>query len=152
MVSTSFNFLIFFPIATILNWIIPIKFRVYFLLIASYFFYINIKPVYLLLLIGISTSTWLFTNLIDKAQNDIKKKKFMIINIIIILLPLFFFKYFGIINQAILTILESNLLKWSLPEIKLILPIGISFYTFMAIGYTVDVYNEKMLCYSIIIF
>jgi D-alanyl-lipoteichoic acid acyltransferase DltB (MBOAT superfamily) len=68
----------------------------------------------------------------------------MVINIILILLPLLFYKYFTVINNGIVTLLESNNLRWHLPEIKLLLPIGISFYTFMAIGYTVDVFNEKI--------
>ncbi len=68
----------------------------------------------------------------------------MVINIVLILLPLFFFKYFGILNDRIITLLETFNLRWPLPEIKLILPVGISFYTFMAIGYTIDVYNEEI--------
>jgi D-alanyl-lipoteichoic acid acyltransferase DltB (MBOAT superfamily) len=68
----------------------------------------------------------------------------MVINVILILIPLFFFKYFSSINDGINLLLESANLKLALPEINLILPIGISFYTFMAIGYTVDVYNEDI--------
>jgi len=68
----------------------------------------------------------------------------MIINIILILLPLFFFKYFNMVNQAIFGLLESLNLRWPLPDISLILPVGISFYTFMAIGYTIDVHNEEL--------
>jgi len=68
----------------------------------------------------------------------------MIINIILILLPLFFFKYFTGINNGLIGLLEFYNLRWPLPEINFLLPIGISFYTFMAIGYTVDVYNEEI--------
>ncbi|MBN1185295.1 MAG: MBOAT family protein [Bacteroidales bacterium] len=68
----------------------------------------------------------------------------MIINIILILLPLFFFKYFSSINDGIIFLMESWHIRWPLPEITLILPIGISFYIFMAIGYTIDVYNESI--------
>ena len=68
----------------------------------------------------------------------------MVINIVLILLPLFFFKYFSVINNVLISFLENNNLRWPLPEIKFILPVGISFYTFMAIGYTVDVYNEEI--------
>jgi D-alanyl-lipoteichoic acid acyltransferase DltB (MBOAT superfamily) len=58
--------------------------------------------------------------------------------------PLFYFKYFAALNNEIFALLETYNLRWPLPEIKLILPIGISFYTFMAIGYTIDVYNEEI--------
>ena len=144
MVFTSFNFLIFFPLVGVLYYITPARFRWLTLLIASYFFYINIKPVFALLVAGITISTFVFTRLIDKTKIESTKKRLMVINVILILLPLFFFKYFSEINNALITDLENYNLRWPLPEIKLILPIGISFYTFMAIGYTIDVYNEEI--------
>lgn len=144
MVFTSFNFLIFFPIVAVLYWITPTKFRWLTLLIASYFFYINIKPVYVLLVAGVTLSTYVFTRLMDKTNQESRKKGYMIINVILILLPLFFFKYFAAINSVIFSLLESYNLRWPLPEMKLLLPIGISFYTFMAIGYTIDVNNEEI--------
>jgi alginate O-acetyltransferase complex protein AlgI len=144
MVFTSFNFLIFFPALTILYYLTPSRYRLFTLLAASYFFYINVKPVFAFLVAGITLSTYFFTRLIDNTNIESKKKSFMIVNVILILLPLFFFKYFSVINNGILGILERNNLRWPLPEIKLILPIGISFYTFMAVGYTIDVYNEEI--------
>ena len=144
MIFTSFNFLIFFPILAILYWLTHNKYRWLTLLIASYFFYINIKPVFAILVAGVTLSTYIFTQLIDNTGIESKKKTFMLINIILILLPLFFFKYFGNINAEIFSLLESINIRWPFPEIKFILPIGISFYTFMAIGYTIDVYNEEI--------
>jgi len=144
MVFTSFNFLIFFPLLAILYWITPAKYHWLALLIASYFFYINIKPVFALLLAGVSISTYIFTRLIDGTNVESKKKRYMVINIVLILLPLFFFKYFSAINEGIFALLDSINVRWPLPEIKLLLPVGISFYTFLAIGYTVDVYNEEI--------
>ncbi|MBN1185297.1 MAG: MBOAT family protein [Bacteroidales bacterium] len=144
MVFTSLNFLLFFPSVAVIYYITPSKYRWIILLVASYFFYINIKPIFILLVAGVTASTYLFTCLIDITSNEAKKRNYMIINIILILLPLFFFKYFGAINNGMLEFMESVNLRWPLPEISLILPIGISFYTFMAIGYTIDVYNEKI--------
>ncbi len=144
MIFNSFNFFIFFPLLTVFYWISPAKLRWLILLVASYFFYINIKPVYIFLLAGVTLSTYVFTRLIDQTNIESRKKTFMIINIFLIILPLFFFKYFSAINNAIFTILDSYHLRWPLPEIQLWLPIGISFYTFMAIGYTIDVYNEEI--------
>jgi alginate O-acetyltransferase complex protein AlgI len=144
MVFTSFNFLILFPLLGVIYWITPAQYRWITLLIASYFFYINIKPVFALLLGGVTLSTYMFSRLIDNTTIETKKKRYMLINIILILLPLFFFKYFSSINDGFIVMLEANHARWPLPEIKLILPIGISFYTFMAIGYTIDVYNEDI--------
>ncbi len=144
MSFTSINFLLFFPLLTVVYWFTPAKYRWVTLLLASYFFYINLKPVFALLTAGVTVSTYLFARLIDKTSNEVEKKRYMRINVFMILLPLFFFKYFSNINEGIFRILESFHIRWPLPDIKLILPIGISFYTFMAIGYTLDVYNEKI--------
>lgn len=144
MVFTSLNFLLFFPSVIILFYITPIKYRWLTLLIASYFFYLNIEPVFGLLTAIITLSTYYFTHQIDKAKDDKTKSKFMYINVIIVLLPLFFFKYFADINDGIFNILEAYNVRWVLPKITFLLPVGISFYTFMAIGYTIDVYNEEM--------
>src|SRR5665647_3031912 len=107
MVFTSFNFLIFFPLIALLYWITPAKFRWLTLLVASYFFYINIEPVYSFLVAGVTLSTYVFTRLIDQTNIESRKKTFMIINNFLIILPLFFFKYFSAINNTIFTILDS---------------------------------------------
>lgn len=144
MVFTSFNFLIFFPTVLVLYFLLPQKFRPAFLLIASYYFYINIKPVYALLLAGVTLTTYFFTNLIDKAKSEKKKRQLLIADIIITLLPLFFFKYFNFVNEGVFTLLNYAGLHLPLPHISLLLPVGISFYTFMALGYAIDVYNEEI--------
>ena len=144
MSFTSFNFLIFFPSVAVLYFIVPKKFRWMVLLFSSYFFYINIKPVYALLLAGITSSTYLFTLAIDRTKIESRKKVLMQINTGLILAPLFFFKYFNSINDGIFDLLEYLHIRWPLPEISFILPLGISYYTFMAIGYTIDVYNEEI--------
>lgn len=144
MVFTSLNFLLFFPAVVILSYLTPARYRWVTLLAASYFFYINIKPVYALLSAGITLSTYLFTRLIDGTENEDHKRRYMLINVFLILLPLLFFKYFSAVNNEILAVLDKHNLRWPLPELKYILPIGISYYTFMCIGYTVDVYNEEI--------
>lgn len=68
----------------------------------------------------------------------------MVWGIILVLLPLFFFKYFNFVNESILGLLSSIGLNITIPPVKWMLPVGISFYTFMAIGYIVDVYNEEV--------
>ncbi len=144
MVFTSFNFLIYFPIVALLFYLTPLKWRWITLLAASFFFYINIKPVYALLLAGVICFTYLFTRLISNTRNEARRTFYLVFNIVLVLLPLFFFKYFSVINNIMIQSLDNWNLHWPLPEIKYMLPIGISFYTFMAIGYTVDVYNEDM--------
>lgn len=144
MVFTSFNFLVFFPAVLLVYFLLPQKFRWMFLLAASYYFYINIKPVYALLLAGVTLTTYIFTNQIAKAKSDKTKKWLLISAIILTLLPLFFFKYFNFVNEGIFGLLNATGLHLPLPHLSLLLPVGISFYTFMALGYTIDVYNEEV--------
>lgn len=144
MVFTSFNFLIFFPAVIITYFLLPQKVRWGFLLIASYYFYINIKPVYAILLAGITLTTYFFAVQIDKTKSEKRKKQLLIADIIITLLPLFFYKYFNFVNEGIFTLLNYTGLHLPLPKLTLILPVGISFYTFMALGYVIDVYNEEI--------
>ena len=112
------------------------------LLTGSYFFYINLKPTYALLVAGVTISTYIFARLIYNTNIESRRKVFMLTNVVLILLPLFFFKYFSGINNGILKLLETCNLRWPFPELEILLPIGISFYTFMAIGYTIDIYNH----------
>ncbi len=144
MIFTALNFLLFFPILAVLFYLTPIKWRGLLLLLASIFFYLNISPIYLLLLLGVATSTYGFTYLMSQSKNDARNRRYMIANIVLILLPLFFFKYFQVMNNYMLSSLTENGLYWPLPEFKFLLPVGISFYTFVAIGYTIDVYNEEV--------
>lgn len=144
MVFTSLNFLLFFPLVAVLFYLTPLKYRWVTLLVASYFFYVNIKPIYALLLVGVTVSTYIFTRLMDNTGDDSIKKRYMILNIVLVLFPLFFYKYFAAINHGLLGVMQQLHVSWPLPEVSLLLPVGISFYTFMAVGYTIDVYNEDL--------
>lgn len=144
MSFTSFHFLIFFPLVVLLYNIIPQKWRKLFLLVASYAFYINMQPVYALLLAGVTVATYMFAKGIDKANTDEKKHRLEVLGIVIVLVPLFFYKYFNFVNESVMTLLGSVGLHVSLPTIELMLPVGISFYTFMSISYLVDLYNEEV--------
>ncbi|MBK7558158.1 MAG: hypothetical protein IPI54_07645 [Chitinophagaceae bacterium] len=89
MVFTSFNFLVFFPTVLVVYFLLPQKFRWVFLLAASYYFYINIKPVYALLLAGVTLTTYIFTNLIAQTNSEKGKRLYLTLAIVLTLLPLF---------------------------------------------------------------
>lgn len=144
MIFTSLSYILFFPLVVLLFWIIPDRLKYKYLLVVSYLFYINIMPVYAMLLACVTCTTWFMTVLIDKAYDDRKKRGYLFLNIIFVLSPLFFFKYYSSINMALESIFDIYHLRWPMPKMELILPIGISYYTFVAIGYTVDVYNEEI--------
>ena len=94
MTFTSFDFLIFFPLVVLIyNILSRGVVRRWFLLIASYFFYINMQPIYAILLVLVTISTYLFTRGISIAKTEKKKHSLEVWGIIVVLLPLFFFKY-----------------------------------------------------------
>lgn len=102
------------------------------------------QPVYALLLAGVTLSTYFFSKSISNNKSEKKKQNLLVLGIIFVVLPLFFFKYFGFLNETITNLLNQVGLQIKLPMISFMLPVGISFYTFMAIGYLVDVYNDDV--------
>ena len=144
MTFTSFKFLIFFPLVVLLYNIIPKKMRVWYLLLVSYVFYAFMQPVYLLLLGAVTGVTYGFTRWMGATDDEDKKRRLMILGIVLVLLPLLFFKYFNFINDFISAFLANIGISTILPRMPWMLPVGISFYTFMAIGYLIDVNNEEV--------
>lgn len=144
MVFTSFEFIIFFLSLSIFYFSISIKYRWKLLLISSLFFYGLIKPIFILILLFISITIYLGSILFEKIHFEKYKFYSFIIILLITIAPLLFFKYFNSINQYILIFFERAPSKNILSNSWLILPIGISYYTFMAVGYITDVYNEKI--------
>lgn len=144
MTFTSFEFLLFFPLVVLLYNIVPSKGRVWYLLVVSYVFYALMQPVYLVLLATITLLTYGVTRWIACIDNEDKKRWLEIVGIIAVLLPLFLFKYFNSIGAGVGSLLSAIGIEVTVPSIKWLLPVGISFYTFMSIGYIVDTYNEEV--------
>ena len=109
----------------------------------SYYFYMCWKAEYAFL-IAFSTTVDYVCGLQMARQTDQKKrKKWMLISIFMNLGQLFLFKYFNFFNDGTRAVFDSLNIFYNVPEFKLILPVGISFYTFQSISYTVDVYKGK---------
>ena len=140
MLFNSIAFLIFFPIVVIVYFLIPtLKYRNLFLLAASYYFYMNWEPVYALLLLTSTGVTYLAALGISKYQSH--KKLFLVSSLVINLAILFFFKYFNWAAENVTIIMDWLGLSIHIPEFKVLLPVGISFYIFQALGYSIDVYR-----------
>lgn len=145
MIYNSFFFLVCFPLIFLLYYLIPAKYqkgRNLFLLVVSYLLYINWKPVYALILLGVTGITYLSAMQIDRKREH--SKKIMIIGVIVGLIPLLFFKYFNFINEQVYALLSMVGLRYELQGLNWAVPIGISFFTFQAIGYVWDVYYKKI--------
>lgn len=141
MLFNSLIFLVFFPVVTIGFFLLPHKYRWIFLLAASYYFYMNWKPVYALLISFSTLITWGCGILVESSKNVSQKKTWLTISLIINFGILFVFKYFNFINESVFELLSFLHLRWEVPNLDLLLPVGISFYTFQAVGYTIDVYR-----------
>lgn len=143
MLFNSFEFLIFFPVVCLIYYLLKgLKWRNMFLLVASYYFYMNWKPVYALLILTSTVLTYGCGLLVEKYTDDQRKKKvFLVTSLVINFAILFLFKYFNFIGDSITAIFFAMGISWQVPNLDVLLPVGISFYTFQAVGYSIDVYR-----------
>lgn len=144
MIFNSFNFLILYPFIFLFYYVIPARYkkiRNYFLLVVSYSLYISWKPIYALILFGVTLFSYITAIQIEKAKNP---KLTMLIGIIATLMPLLFFKYFNFINEQIVDSLCLIGINIQLKGLNWAIPLGISFYTFQSMGYIWDVYYKKI--------
>lgn len=143
MLFNSFSFLSFFAIVVTLFFLIPFRFRKTILLVASYFFYLLWKFEYGVL-IGVSTVLSYYTAVIIADKKFEERKKYLVICLFINISILFFFKYFNFFNDNFRNIFFYFDINYPIPDIlKIILPVGISFYTFETISYVLDVYYDR---------
>lgn len=142
MLFNSFEFLIFFPIVTGLYFLLPHRFRWLLLLIASCYFYMAFVPIYILILGFTIVIDYVAGIMIENAQGK-RRKVYLVISILSNVGVLALFKYYNFINENI-----SELLGWfhhenPLPFLSILLPVGLSFHTFQAMSYTIEVYRGK---------
>ena len=136
MLFNSIDFLIFFPIVLVVLWCMPKKARQLWMLFCSYFFYMCWEAKYLLLILASTLITYSCAILMEKTDLLRRKKLIMFLCIASNLGILFFFKYFNFFLDTI------GYISHSVPRhISILLPVGISFYTFQALGYTIDCYR-----------
>lgn len=144
MLFNSIAFLLFFPIVCVIYFSIPpqmIRARNLLLLIASYYFYMNWQPAYALLLLTSTFVTYIAALGIGCFEDRRKKKICLVSSLVLNLAILFLFKYYNFLSSNISMGLDACGLKIDIPEFGFILPVGISFYTFQALGYSIDVYR-----------
>lgn len=148
LLFNSVKFLMFFPMVTILYFLIPHKFRYLWLLVASYYFYMCWNPKYAIL-IAISTIITYLSGLLIQRVNEVKdvhgairlKKIILISSFASNLGILFLFKYLNFFTLNLTTVLAKFNILITVPTFDFLLPAGISFYTFQALSYTMDVYR-----------
>ena len=139
MLFSSLLFIFFFlPIFLLLYYLVPFKFKNFILLIFSLIFYAWGEPKYILLLILITLLNYICGLIIDKNYNKKVRKSVMVICVIFNILLLGFFKYTNFIIDNL------NSFGFNLNMLNIALPLGISFYVFQTMSYTIDLYRKKV--------
>ena len=139
MLFNSLEFLLFFPIVTLSYFILPSRFRWILLLIASYVFYMFWNPIYIVLIIFSTLVDYIAGLMMGKYPlKSIQRKWYLGLSLFSNLGLLFLFKYFNFFAD-----IWANIVNSDFDALSLILPMGISFYTFQTLSYSIDVYKGE---------
>ena len=142
MIFHSLDFVLFFLVFTAIYWWLPHRFQNIFLFAGSYFFYGYVHPWFLIL---IATSTIIdYCAARGMEARPEHKRTFLWMSIVTNFGMLGFFKYFNFFVDNVAAVLASMGLPWNQPTLRILLPVGISFYTFQAMSYTIDVYKGEL--------
>lgn len=136
MLFNSLEFLIFFPVVCLLYFPLPQALKKPWLLVCSYYFYMCWHAGFALLIFVSTLSTWVCGFFIERSHTVRRRRWALVLNLALNLGILFLFKYFDFFSGSIAAIFGAKPLLLSLT-----LPVGISFYTFQALGYSIDVYR-----------
>jgi|WetSurMetagenome_2_1015567.scaffolds.fasta_scaffold23128_1 alginate O-acetyltransferase complex protein AlgI len=144
MLFNSLQFFVFFSVVTPTYFILPHKYRWFLLLASSCYFYMAFIPVYILILgftIVIDYTAGIY---LENTQGR-KKKWFLIASLIANIGVLAIFKYYNFLNNNLSVLLHGAGYTNPIPYLSILLPIGLSFHTFQAMSYTIEVYrgNQK---------
>lgn len=144
MLFNSFTFLVFFIMVTTVYFILPYKTRWLLLLAASCVFYMAWNSYLILLIVFTILVNYISAIKIYYSRGKRHKKRILSICMLINFGLLFVFKYLGFMNSTVIAVSSALNLNWPIKVIKIILPMGISFYTFQASSYTIDVYKGRI--------
>ncbi len=147
MLFNSNNFLIFFALFLICYWVVrrSMRARNALILLASYVFYCSWDYRFGALLLFTSLADFTFARLLDRRTSSGSRKAFLTASLSLNLGVLGFFKYFNFFSDGLRTLLQEHFgrhLSW--PALGILLPIGVSFYTFQSMSYVIDVYRRKI--------
>ena len=145
MLFNSLIFLAFFPTTVLIYFMLPkLVLRRLFLLSASYYFYMNWNPRYAFLIAAVTLVTYVGALLLEKIMSPGKRKVVVTIAVSLVLSVLFTYKYLEFAAYAISGILKKLGVAMPVPRFDILLPVGISFFSFQAIGYLIDVYRRTI--------
>lgn len=147
MLFNSFSFLAFFTAVVVVYYLIPHRFRWLLLLVASLYFYATFKLAYVLLLLGVALVVYLVGLSMGTDQGPGRRSSLLAVGVVAALAPLLVFKYFDFFaasTDALLLRARPEGSPSLLPRLGLLLPVGLSFYTFSCVSYLADIYRGKL--------
>jgi D-alanyl-lipoteichoic acid acyltransferase DltB (MBOAT superfamily) len=144
MTFNSFEFLIFYPLVILLYFALPKKLKWPVLLLASYYFYIFYQPDLVFLIFGTTLVSWVASNVIAKTKSRGTKRFCLAITLIVCLGVLFLYKYANFILDSVGSVASYFGMEAPKIVLDLVLPVGISFYTFQTLSYVIDVYRGEV--------
>jgi alginate O-acetyltransferase complex protein AlgI len=144
MLFNSLEFIFFFPAVVALYFLLPHRFRWVLLLVASYYFYMCWNAKFVALLFTATLICYINAIWISRSKNQFVRNGLLVLTLVLLIGPLFFFKYFNFFGDVINSVLEQFNIVYKFPSHDYLLPVGISFYTFMALGYTIDVHRGNI--------
>ena len=143
MLFNSFEFVVFFPALLSIYFLFPHRFRWLLLLVASYFFYMRWKAEYILLVLFSTGISYVSGLEMEKSVTLARRRLFLVLGLFGNIGLLFVYKYFNFANGVLGSLFHSLNLPYPIPTWDLLLPVGISFYTFRTLSYSIDVYHGK---------
>ena len=141
MTFNSWEFILFYPLVLLLYFVLPKRAKWPMLLFASYFFYMCYQPQLVFLIFGTTLISWAMSNVIEKSEKLLYKRLALAATLISSLGVLFFYKYFDFLSETIFDIASLFGYRGDSFALSLMLPVGISFYTFQTLSYVIDVYR-----------
>jgi alginate O-acetyltransferase complex protein AlgI len=145
MLFNSLTFLVFFLVVFALHRLMPgWKAKKLLLLVASYIFYAAWNPPYVFILLFSTSLDWWLARLIWKSRESAQRRLLLVLSLVANLSLLGFFKYGGFLLHNAQLLLGTLGIQYAPPALDIVLPIGISFYTFASLSYTLDVYRGEI--------
>jgi alginate O-acetyltransferase complex protein AlgI len=144
MLFPTVDFALFFCLVYLGHWLLNHNARAWktFMILASYVFYGWWNPRYVLLLAGVTAMSQIAAIVISRQEDEQRRMWAMGLGLALTIAPLVFFKYYGFFAVNVTNAATSLHASIQPPLIRVALPVGVSFYTFMAISYVVDVYRR----------
>ena len=143
MLFNSVHFAIFFPIVVVAYFALPQRMRWMLLLAASYYFYMAWEPSYVVLLLAATVINYWAGLKMGESGSLAARRTYLVLGVSTSLGILFFYKYFNLFNDTMRGVFDGLDVFYGVPDLHVLLPVGISFYTFQTLSYTIDVYRGE---------